>query len=387
MKVLHICNDFFGGTFYQDIFTGLQLLNVNQTVIVFLRKDQIRLLTSEIFSERSISIEVFILNQFYSYMGRLFPSIRNKMLLGTLRSKLVLESFDLIHAHTSFSNGSLAYLIRKEFGVPYIVSLRNTDVNKVFRYLIHQKQLLRNILREANKIIFLSPSYKEAVVKFFLPIEQKKILAKFIVIPNPIDVFWLNNIGRTKHLSGKKIIKVLFVGEITSNKNLEFLLDVFSKKWRHDYTFDVNIVGRVKKDKAGLNYFEKFKRLLNNSKFCNFLGEITNKKVLKECYAESDIFFMPSKFETFGLVYIESMSQGTPIIYSQGQGVDGYFQRGEVGYAVIPGDLAMARLNVDLIIKNYSLLSANCIRRCKEFSQDKIVQQFNQTYLNQKRKC
>ena len=44
---------------------------------------------------------------------------------------------------------------------------------------------------------------------------------------------------------------------------------------------------------------------------------------------------MPSRYETFGLVYGEAMSQGLPIIYSKGQGVDGYFKEGTVGYGVV----------------------------------------------------
>ena len=43
---------------------------------------------------------------------------------------------------------------------------------------------------------------------------------------------------------------------------------------------------------------------------------------------------MPSFPETFGLVYVEAMSQGLPIIYTKGQGIDGYFEDGKVGYPV-----------------------------------------------------
>lgn len=40
-------------------------------------------------------------------------------------------------------------------------------------------------------------------------------------------------------------------------------------------------------------------------------------------FAESDIFVMVSHSETFGLVYIEALSQGLPILYTRGQGIDG----------------------------------------------------------------
>ena len=48
----------------------------------------------------------------------------------------------------------------------------------------------------------------------------------------------------------------------------------------------------------------------------------------------SDIFVMPSKFETFGLVYVEALTQGLHLIYTRGQGFDGYFADGTIGYSV-----------------------------------------------------
>lgn len=49
------------------------------------------------------------------------------------------------------------------------------------------------------------------------------------------------------------------------------------------------------------------------------------KKQLREAFSISDIFVMPSKPETFGLVYVEALSQGLPILYAKGEGFDGYF--------------------------------------------------------------
>ena len=43
---------------------------------------------------------------------------------------------------------------------------------------------------------------------------------------------------------------------------------------------------------------------------------------------------MPSRTETFGLVYVEAISQGLPVIYSKGEGFDGWFSDGEVGYGI-----------------------------------------------------
>ena len=59
-----------------------------------------------------------------------------------------------------------------------------------------------------------------------------------------------------------------------------------------------------------------------------------DKTKIIDVYRDSDIFVMPSKFETFGLVYVEALTQGLHLIYTKGQGFDGYFADGTVGYSV-----------------------------------------------------
>ena len=63
-------------------------------------------------------------------------------------------------------------------------------------------------------------------------------------------------------------------------------------------------------------------------------------------YKSAHIFVMPSLTETFGIVFIEALSQGLPLIYTKGQGIDGYFPQGFVGYAYNPLDVVNGLLKV-----------------------------------------
>ena len=55
------------------------------------------------------------------------------------------------------------------------------------------------------------------------------------------------------------------------------------------------------------------------------MGKISDKQEMKKVYRENHIFALPSKSETFGLVYIEAISQVLPIIYLKNESVDGMF--------------------------------------------------------------
>ena len=91
---------------------------------------------------------------------------------------------------------------------------------------------------------------------------------------------------------------------------------------------------------------------------------------------------MLSTPETFGLVYIEAMSQGTPIIYSKFTGIDGFFKDGEVGYGIDPKNYNKLNDNIDLIIKNYKNISENCLQNSITFNWHNISKKYIQIYYN-----
>ena len=99
-------------------------------------------------------------------------------------------------------------------------------------------------------------------------------------------------------------------------------------------------------------------------------------------YRKSDIFIMPSRYESFGLVYGEAMSQGVPVIYTKGQGIDGYFKEGEVGYSVNPKDISDIVKKIEMIIHNYNKISKNCYSLVDNFSWEKITKTYHSIYMS-----
>ena len=117
-----------------------------------------------------------------------------------------------------------------------------------------------------------------------------------------------------------------------------------------------------------------------------FFGEGINSEVKEslekaiEIYKNMDIFVMPSKHETFGLVYVEAMSQGLPVIYTRNEGFDQFFEDGVVGYSMKYNDYRKMSENIENIFNNYSMISKNCIEKSIEFDWNKIARKYIQIY-------
>ena len=77
---------------------------------------------------------------------------------------------------------------------------------------------------------------------------------------------------------------------------------------------------------------------------------------------------MPSKHETFGLTYVEAMSQGLPVIYTKNEGFDQFFEDGLVGYPIKYNDYIEMADKIDMIVKRYEEIRENCIKYCLNFN-------------------
>ena len=76
------------------------------------------------------------------------------------------------------------------------------------------------------------------------------------------------------------------------------------------------------------------------------------------------------------------MTQGLPVIYSKGQGFDGIFEDGKVGYAVPSYDANYIAECVQKIVKNYRTISKNCIDESQRFDWNSITRQLSDFYNN-----
>lgn len=349
MRCLHICNDFNGSAVHKNLYKSLSEHSIQQTIYYPIRLYSMP--KAAIKSDVS-NTDVIVSKPLKKY-HRLFFKRKINHLFSDLEQKGFLANYNLIHATTFFSDGALALKIKKKYGIPFIVTVRATDVHGFLKYRKDLTLLGLEILKESEKIIFITPALKQ---KFFdNPFIQKyknQYLYKCSIIFNGVSEFWIRDRFLKKDLEPTKL---LYVGTLIRRKNVMNLSKAIISLNNLGYNYNLTIVGN------GGAYENKVKSLAKNySESICYKGQISDKNELKKIYRENHIFILPSKSETFGLVYIEALSQGLPIIYLKNESVDGMF-RTRVGEISPDADIKSLIKSVIKLSKTYQGLNLSKI--------------------------
>lgn len=275
------------------------------------------------------------------------------------------------------SNGYISNRLKQDYGIPYIVAVRNTDLFTFFKVLPHSILLGRKIMNEAERVVFLSKAYRDLTInKCVAEKDKENIMKKSLIIPNGVDDYYLEN-KRTEIKDISKPIKLIYVGRVDDlNKNVLTTIKACDLLIKKGNEIELTLVGRFES--------KIFKKIIPKRDYIKYIGK-TDKVGVREQLLKNDIFVMPSKRETFGLVYVEAMSQGLPVIYTKGQGFDTQFKEGEVGYHVQYNDAEEIAETILKIAKNYKKMSENAIKKSEEFNWEDISKIYIENY-NQIRK-
>lgn len=366
MRILHInCNYI--------------LSNLHQTMIENLNEQDIQ---SDVFvptydvNRSIVDVKSYVtVVECFKKWDRLFYGKKQDKIIKAIQKTYNFGKYECIHAYTLFSDGNVAMNLSEAYGIPYVVAIRNTDVNDFFRLMPHLRSRGIEIMLKATAVFFLSDAYLNQVLEKY--VEKKyhnKILQKTYIIPNGIDDFWLNNsIVGSKSIDIKKCIKLIYAGRIDKNKNIPTTQKAMSILSGRGINTTLTVVGKVD-DKKEYQKIIKDKRT-------KYLPAMPKERLIDE-YKRADIFVMPSFTESFGLVYAEAMSQGLPVVYSEGQGFDNQFPEGTVGFHVSSNDPESVANGIEKIINSYDSISERVAVSARKFNWEDIAKQYAAIYKN-----
>jgi glycosyltransferase involved in cell wall biosynthesis len=295
---------------------------------------------------------------------------------------------DIVEA-PNFSAEAFIYSLSKK--VPLVTRL-HTHFSEVIDFVGWKRNLdfrlschLENTAILKSDLILCSTRRHAETISWETGIKKEKIE----IIPLGIPVPEMNHkIPKNKNLS------VLFVGRLEKRKGIQTLIQAipFVFKRMPDVVF--NVIGRdtfVSPDFVSLNGSEKesFKaKLVENlpreyHDRVNFLGHVDDA-VLAQHYQSCDVFVAPSLYESFGLIYLEAMAYGKPVIGCGVGGVPEVIEDGTTGLLVPPEDFCRLAEAIIRLLKDPELRLALGQRARKyveeHFSRDLMVEKTLDAY-------
>lgn len=314
MKILHICNDYCGSKVHSSLYSELDRLGVDQIVYTHFEGAK-KIGRNRIESSRVQVVYDPVLRKIHHLLFHL----RVEQVFASMCQKVDVAGVELIYASTLFSDGALALRLHRKWGLPYVVAVRKTDVYRFLKLGPHTWPMGRQILLHASKIVFISEALKEAFFRHPMVARMApRLMGKVMVQPNGIDDFWIDN----QAASATQSNNLIFVGKFDDNKNVLRLMEAVGRLQATIPDIHLDLVGGT-----GIRHEQVMARVEACPQLFTYHGQVFERPRLKELYSQNAAFCMPSINETFGLVYVEALSQGLPVLCAKGQGVDGLFDQ------------------------------------------------------------
>lgn len=293
--------------------------------------------------------------------------------------------FDLIHAHVAIPDGHAAYLLQQQYvqlkqyaqsdqytqseqytppaantptpdavsssdsvaasasvnykSIPLLITIHGQD----FQSTIHKGKRcygrLFQILNQADKVITVSTKLKNIV-------KGQACFDKIIVVNNGVDIGEeLMERGEVIQDGCRKEVKL----DQNANEYVRYLISVSNLKKTKGIDLNLKALSILIKKYPNLTYtiigdgeerqnLEKLADQLNLRDHVRFLGKLPHSEAIDQM-ATADIFSLPSWQEGFGVVYIEAMAQGIPVIGVQGEGIEDVIHSEQNGLLVKPKDI------------------------------------------------
>lgn len=307
--------------------------------------------------------------------------------------------YDVIHTNYWFS-GLIGLKISKKIKRPMVHvyhsigqirfdSLKKIKIQDTASDFFRKRKIAeKKIAQQATRIIATSPVEKKIVSKLF-EISTEKI--NIITIGVDTNIFSPIKKERSRRFlrADEKERILLYVGRIEWRKGIGTLIYAFKNvtlKYPNSKLYIIGGgTGSLAKELEEMECERLFKiaKELDVEDKVVFLGA-KKQKILKNYYSAADVCIVPSYYEPFGIVPLESMACGTPVVASRTGGLQFTVEDGKTGSLTKPRDYNDLAQKINIVLKNgKNFYKDNCVERvAKHFNWIKISEQYEKYFNN-----
>lgn len=270
---------------------------------------------------------------------------------------------DIIHAHSSLMGGYLAMKLSDKKGIPFVVTEHRTAFA---RNLITSKdeEIIKTIMGKTKKMIVVGPGLKQSLSKY----SDDKIT----IIPNLVNV----DEFRAERKKNDKPFRFFSLALLTHKKGMDILLRAFANEFVGNRDYEL-VIGGDGEEKENLKSLAEELNILRQVKFLGKLSRADAKKEMALCNA----FVLASRFETFGIVFIEALACGKPIIATACGGPEIIVNENNGLLVPLENPVAYGQAMKQLV-HQYSRYEPNIIRQdcIDRFSEKAVISQLRNIY-------
>lgn len=290
-------------------------------------------------------------------------SIFNKRLDRLYREIVKKEGkVDLIHCQSSFWAGISAEYIAKKYNIPLVIT-EHSSLSTAIYIKESYEPFIKNSYLNADVLIAVGNGLKKEIVEFSGR-NDIKVIHNLI----PVEKFKIS-----KNINDK--FTFFSLAFLEGEKGMDILIKAFAKYFKNSNT--KLIIGGEGSQKEGLISLCKELKIDNQ---VEFLGALSREEV-SDYMSKCDAFVLASKYETFGVVYIEALASGKPVIGTYNGGAEDIINN-ENGLLVKINDIDELGNAMSNIIENINLYNPEKIRKnCVEkYSKKKIIKEILNVY-------
>lgn len=251
--------------------------------------------------------------------------------------------FDIIHAHVALPAGYAGLVLKKSYrNCKLVVTIHGQDLLLTVNRFLGFK-FIKRVFAAADRIITVSSRLKRETEQR-LGFEEKTIVISNGISPEKIERAKedSSNLGRCVESAGDLVISV---SNLIASKGIDLNIKAIAKLADSYPSLSYLVVGEGPEKQK----LEKLVAKLNLGERIVFTGQLPHGEALKKV-AGADVFSLPSWKEGFGVVYLEAMACGKPVIACRGEGIEDVIEDGVNGILVEPKDIDDLAKKIELLL-------------------------------------